>query len=83
MSIFLVTYVRKNPFELSEIHTPVHQTTVTLPGQPFCCSLRDKFGVIFSLLRCLLMYNTIVSRTLVRATSTENCAGILCCNSVL
>ena len=28
MSLFLVTYIRKNSFELSNIHTPIHQQLV-------------------------------------------------------
>ena len=35
-----------------------HLKNVTWPGQPFCCSLRDKFGVIVSLLRFFLIYKT-------------------------
>ena len=27
MSTFLVTYIRKNPFELPEVHTPIHPYT--------------------------------------------------------
>ena len=31
---------------------------IYLYTRPFCCSLRDKFGVIFSLLPFLLIYKT-------------------------
>ena len=38
MSTFLVTYIRKNPFELSNICTPIHPYTIICSGALTFCT---------------------------------------------
>ena len=42
MSTFLVTYIRKNPFELPEVHTPEHQHSVL----KFCAQIQCSDSVL-------------------------------------
>ena len=54
MSIFfLLTYIRKNPFELPEVHTPIHPYTIICSGP----SHHVSYAILLIIkLSCVLVY---------------------------